>query len=55
MGKFNGISIHSKGDVIKVKIVDTSYNIYFKGQADINNPEQMKKLKEELREKGVPI
>lgn len=55
MTRLGGARIFRKGDIIKVVLQDTSYNIYFKGKADITNPEQMESLKEKLRAKGVPL
>jgi len=52
---FRRISVNRTGDIIKVKLVDNYFKIYFKGKANINNPKEMERLKEELRQKGVSL
>ena len=53
--EFKSIKCHQLGDIIIVKLMDTTYKVYFKGKANINNPREMKELKEELRHKGVAL
>ena len=43
----------SHGDKIEVRLVDNTYNTYFKAEAHINHPKEMKKLIDDLRLKGV--
>ena len=52
---FRSASVHQRGDFIKVKLMDNTYKVYFEGKANINNPKEMEKLKEDLRHKGVPL
>ncbi len=52
---FKGASLRQIGDIIKVKLMDNTYKVYFKGKANINNPKEMEELKEELRHKGVSL
>ena len=52
---FRDIKASRSGDIIKVKLIDTIYKVYFKGKANINNEKEMEKLKKDLRDKGVPL
>lgn len=55
MGKFGNISLRRTGDIVEVKLIDNTFNVFFKGKANINNPSQMEELRENLRQKGVPL
>jgi len=44
-----------RGDMIEVKLKDTSLMPYFKAVAHINNKKEMIKLFNDLKEKGVNI
>ncbi len=50
-----GMSIRQGGEVIKVVLMDTNYEVYFKEKANINKPKEMEELKEKLRHKGVAL
>ena len=53
--EFRRIRIYRRGDILEVKLIDTTFNVYFKGKADINNKKQMEELKDQLRCKGVSL
>ncbi len=55
MTGFRNITASRSGDIIKVKLIDTTYKVYFKSKANINNEKEMEKLKQDLRDKGVPL
>lgn len=42
-------------DVLQVKLMDSNFNVYFEGRANINNPKEMAKLVQDLRMKGVKL
>lgn len=44
-----------RGDKIQVKLMDNEYNVYYKAEAHIKNPVEMRKLGEELKLKGVSL
>lgn len=41
------------GDKIEVRLMDNAYNTYFKMDAHLHHPKEMRKLIEELKVKGV--
>ena len=47
------LSFIRSGDTLETKLMDSSYKTYFKEKTDINNKQQMKKLVESLKSKGV--
>ena len=52
---FKGVSLRRTGDIIKVKLMDNTYTVYFTGKANINNSKEMEELRNQLRHKGVPL
>ncbi len=42
-----------KGDILEARLMDSSFNTYFKERVDITNKKQIKKLIGVLRSKGV--
>lgn len=46
-------SFENAGDTLEVKIRDAMGNYYYKGRAVIAHKKQMKRLIDDLREKGV--
>ena len=52
---FKGASLRKTGDIIRVKLIDNIYNVYFEGKANINNKKEMEELKDQLRHKGVTL
>ena len=46
---------HRGGDIIEVRLVDNSHEVYFKEKANLNNPEQIQDLREKLKNKGVSL
>ena len=54
MGVENGnVRVNRVGDVIEVRLQDSSYHTYYKKKVSLNNQKQLKDLVNELREKGV--
>ncbi len=52
---FKSIRLSGSGDVIKVKLIDTTFKVYFKSKANINNEKEMERLRQDLRDKGVSL
>lgn len=44
-----------RSDKIEVKLIDTSYHVYYKQNAQVNSKRDMINLIRELKEKGVDI
>lgn len=51
LNEFSSFSM--EGDIIKIELIDSSYNIYYRGKANINNDNQMRKLMMQLEIYGV--
>ncbi|KKN76054.1 hypothetical protein LCGC14_0374440 [marine sediment metagenome] len=51
--KIKGISIRKEGDIIEVKLRDSSFVPFFVTKARINDKKDMLRLKEDLRNKGI--
>jgi hypothetical protein len=45
----------NRGDVIKVKLMDSRFNVYYKAEAHLDDNKQLKKLFSALRAKGVML
>ncbi len=53
--EFRSAKVFQRGDLIIVRLRDNTYKIYFEGMANINNIKQMQQLKDDLKQKGVPL
>ena len=53
--EFKSAKVFQRGDMILVKLRDNTYKIYFDGKANINNSKEMQQLKDDLKNKGVPL
>ena len=54
MGKpLTKLSYRKYGDILEVKLSDSSYNPYFKKKATVTDKKEMKELTKALRAKGV--
>jgi len=51
--RFNYAKYNVQDDIVKVEILDTEGNIYFKGSANINQSKHMEKLANDLSHFGV--
>ncbi len=55
MGEFRSAKVFQRGDMITVRLKDNTFRTYFEGKANINNLKEMEQLKDDLRQKGVPL
>ena len=53
--EFRSAKVFQRGDMILVKLRDNTFKVYFEGKANINNLKEMRQLKDDLRQKGVPL
>lgn len=45
--------VRLNSDIIEVKLLDPTYQVYFKGNARIKDKAEMKQLKIDLKNKGI--
>lgn len=53
VGKKNHKSNKIRGDILEVRLLDSSFTPFYKGKAHINSNREMIELMNELKEKGV--
>lgn len=55
MDFFKSISVRKENDTIEIKVRDSTYTPYFHGTARVNNRKEMRKLMEDLKNKGIEL
>ena len=53
--EFRSAKVFQRGDMILVRLRDNTFTVYFEGKANINSRKEMDELKDDLRQKGVPL
>lgn len=51
--EYRNLSVKRNGDILEVKLRDSSFNPYFSRNVRINDKKKIKELVEDLQDKGV--
>lgn len=47
------LKFQTRGDILEVKLMDSSYHTFFKARVNINDEKEMAMLIDNLKEKGI--